>query len=77
MSAMPPSRLEVLQVGSCSESQPPESQPPADEVPYIQAFWDVLTEQQRQQLLTVGVEELQQTALELTEAASQHSRKPM
>lgn len=48
-----------------------------DEVPYIQAFWDVLTEQQRQELLTVNHQQLQQTAWELIEAVNTHPRKPM
>lgn len=48
-----------------------------DEVRYIQAFWDVLTEQQRQEVLTVNHQQLQQTALELIEAGNTHPRTPM
>ena len=50
-----------------------DSQPPADDMPYIRAFWDALTEQERQEFFTVDVEELQETALEI----SAHTRKPM
>ena len=59
---------EVLQVDSCSESQPP-----SNDVPYIRAFWATLTEQQRQDFFTVDIEELQETALEITT----HTRKSM
>ena len=61
-----------LQVQNCTESQPP-----ADEVPYIQAFWDQLTEQQRQELLTLEIQQLQQKALELTQTANSQSSKPI
>ena len=62
---------EVLQVDSCLESQP------LAEVPYIKAFWDVLTEQHREELLTVDYQQLWQTALELIEAVNTHPCKPM
>ena len=43
----------------------------------MHAFWSVLTEQQRQELFTLNRQHLQHTALELTQAVSSYSCKPM
>ena len=47
-------------------------QPPADMVAYIQGFWDTLTEQQRQELLTVDIKELQEKALVCDSHSGKH-----
>ncbi|KAL3138998.1 hypothetical protein ABBQ32_005802 [Trebouxia sp. C0010 RCD-2024] len=41
--------------------------------PIIQAFWDTVTEQQRQDMLTLDIRQLQQAALERTKAINADS----
>lgn len=43
--------------------------------PSIQAFWDTLTEHQRQDMLTLDIGQLQQAALERTKAIDANSGK--
>lgn len=39
-----------------------------EQVPYIKAFWNTVSEAEQQELLTIGVAELRQKALQLSQA---------